>query len=57
LDLANHEIKSINMNQQEEDRQFRQGRSKEQVKSSYIGASIAMVGLIILSILAVIFSQ
>tara|TARA_R110001606_G_C15312615_1_gene643739 strand:+ start:848 stop:985 length:138 start_codon:yes stop_codon:yes gene_type:complete len=45
------------MNQQEEDRQFRQGRSKEQVKSSYIGASIAMVGLIILSILAVIFAQ
>jgi hypothetical protein len=33
-----------------EDDKYRQGRSKEQMKSSYIGAAFAIVGLIVIVI-------
>ena len=36
-----------------ENEKFRQGRSKEQVESSYLGASIAFIGLIILLIVSI----
>jgi len=36
--------------------QYRQGRSKEQVKSSYLGATIAMGALIFLVLMVIIFS-
>jgi len=36
--------------------QYRQGRSKEQVESSYLGASIAISALIFLVLMAIIFS-
>jgi|TARA_R110000765_G_scaffold264232_3_gene363844 hypothetical protein len=39
-----------------ENERFRQGRSKEQVESSYFGATIAIAGSIILLILVIIFS-
>ena len=36
--------------------QYRQGRSKEQVESSYLGASIAIGALVFLTLIAIIFS-
>jgi len=36
--------------------QYRQGRSKEQVESSYLGATIAMGALIFLVLMVIIFS-
>jgi len=36
--------------------QYRQGRSKEQVESSYLGASIAIGALVFLILMAIIFS-
>tara|TARA_B100000767_G_C19673583_1_gene496341 strand:- start:713 stop:928 length:216 start_codon:yes stop_codon:yes gene_type:complete len=36
--------------------QYRQGRSKEQVESSYLGATIAMGALIFLVLMIIIFS-
>ena len=36
--------------------QYRQGRSKEQVESSYLGATIAIGALVFLILMAIIFS-
>ena len=36
--------------------QYRQGRSKEQVESSYLGATIAIGALVFLTLMAIIFS-
>ncbi len=44
------------MNTQEENNKYRQGRSKKQVKSSYIGAFIGIIGLIITMLLGFIIS-
>ena len=39
-----------------EDEEYRQGRSREQLRASYIGAFIGIVGLAILSLLYLIFN-
>jgi len=39
-----------------ENNEYRQGRTKQQLESSYIGATIAMIGLVILTLLSIIFS-
>jgi len=38
-----------------ENNKYRQGRSKEQMKASYIGAFISMIGLAIMAIYLLIF--
>ena len=40
----------------EENNKYRQGRSEEQVKASYIGAFISIIGLIVIAIIAFIIS-
>jgi len=39
-----------------ENNKYRQGRSEEQVKGSYIGAFISIIGLIVIAIIAAIIS-
>ena len=39
-----------------ENNKYRQGRSEEQIKSSYIGAFISIIGLIVIGIIAFIIS-
>jgi len=39
-----------------ENNKYRQGRSEEQVKGSYIGAFISIIGLIVIAIIAFIIS-
>jgi len=39
-----------------ENNKYRQGRSEEQVKGSYIGAFISIIGLIVIGIIAAIIS-
>ena len=39
-----------------ENNKYRQGRSKQQLESSYIGATVAMVGLVIIALLTIIFT-
>jgi len=39
-----------------ENNKYRQGRSEEQVKASYIGAFISIIGLIVIAIIAAIIS-
>ena len=38
-----------------ENNKYRQGRSKEQMKSSYIGAFISIIGLVVIAICLLIF--
>jgi hypothetical protein len=38
-----------------EDNMYRQGKTKRQLKASYIGASAGIIGMVILIILAIIF--
>lgn len=54
-DISNNSVEDINKVILENNR-YRQGRSKEQVESSYLGASIAISALIFLVLMAVIFS-
>ncbi len=49
-------FQKFKMNTQEENNKYRQGRSKKQVKSSYIGAFIGIIGLIITMLLGFIIS-
>ena len=39
-----------------ENNKYRQGRSEEQVKASYIGAFISIIGLIVIGIIAYLIS-
>jgi len=39
-----------------ENNKYRQGRSEEQVRGSYIGAFISIIGLIVIGIIALIIS-
>ena len=39
-----------------ENNKYRQGRSEEQVKGSYIGAFISIIGLIVIGIIAYLIS-
>ncbi len=39
----------------EENNKYRQGRSKEQIKASYIGAFISIIGLALIAICLLIF--
>jgi len=54
-DISNNSVKDINKIILENNR-YRQGRSKEQVESSYLGASIAIGALVFLTLIAIIFS-
>ena len=54
-DISNNSVKGINKIILENNR-YRQGRSKEQVESSYLGASIAIGALVFLTLIAIIFS-
>jgi|TARA_S200002703_G_scaffold150940_1_gene149794 hypothetical protein len=54
-DISNNSVEDINKVILENNR-YRQGRSKEQVESSYLGASIAISALIFLVLMAIIFS-
>ena len=54
-DISNNSVKDINKIILENNR-YRQGRSKEQVESSYLEASIAISALIFLVLMAIIFS-
>ena len=38
-----------------EDDKYRQGRSKYQLRSSYIGAGFAIIGLILISLYTILF--
>jgi hypothetical protein len=38
-----------------ENNKYRQGRSKEQIKASYIGAFISIVGLVVIAICLLVF--
>lgn len=39
-----------------ENNKYRQGRSEEQIKASYIGAFISIIGLIVIGIIAYLIS-
>jgi len=54
-DISNNSVKDINKIILENNR-YRQGRSKEQVESSYLGASIAIGALVFLTLITIIFS-
>ena len=54
-DISNSPVEDIDKVILDNNR-YRQGRSKEQVESSYLGASIAISALIFLVLIAVIFS-
>ena len=38
-----------------ENNKYRQGRSKEQMKASYIGAFVSIIGLVVIAICLLIF--
>jgi|TARA_B100001094_G_scaffold263055_1_gene264492 hypothetical protein len=46
----------MNSKKMEENNKYRQGRSEEQVKASYIGAFISIIGLIVIGIIAYLIS-
>tara|TARA_R100000900_G_C3216917_1_gene139914 strand:- start:25 stop:165 length:141 start_codon:yes stop_codon:yes gene_type:complete len=46
----------MNSKKIKENNKYRQGRSEEQIKSSYIGAFIAMIGLVVALIVAFLTS-
>tara|TARA_R100000541_G_scaffold25424_1_gene35022 strand:+ start:13 stop:228 length:216 start_codon:yes stop_codon:yes gene_type:complete len=54
-DISNNSFKDIDKIILDNN-QYRQGRSKEQVESSYLGATIAMGALIFLVLMVIIFS-
>tara|TARA_B100000768_G_C11216489_1_gene348464 strand:- start:951 stop:1166 length:216 start_codon:yes stop_codon:yes gene_type:complete len=54
-DISNNSFKDIDKIILDNN-QYRQGRSKEQVESSYLGATIAMGALIFLVLMIIIFS-
>jgi len=54
-DISNSPVEDIDKVILDNNR-YRQGRSKEQVESSYLGASIAIGALVFLILMAIIFS-
>ncbi len=46
----------MNLKKMKENNKYRQGRSEEQVKASYIGAFISIIGLIVIGIIAYLIS-
>ena len=47
---------NMNSKKMEENNKYRQGRSEEQIKASYIGAFISIIGLIVIGIIAYLTS-
>ncbi len=54
-DISNSPVEDIDKVILDNNR-YRQGRSKEQVESSYLGATIAIGALVFLILMAIIFS-
>ena len=47
---------NMNSKKIKENNKYRQGRSEEQIKASYIGAFISIIGLIVIGIIAYLTS-